>query len=494
MKKVCFSQYPSARGAIYSIALFTLASALFQANAWGAIAQHNEPFISYTIQKGDTLQGLASNLLADPKKWNELAKRNGLKNPNLIIPNAVLDVPQSMINFANQPKLATNGVLTSANGNVSINGAPAQAGALVPEGASIQTGVGSSAILKMSDGSSVQLMPRTLGQVTQQHGYAMKDPASSISTTWFSGAFRLIEGLLDVAAEQAAKRKEPFRVITPTSNIGVRGTQFRVAHDDPSNQSTRVEVQEGKVRAEVMAQNVGAQLDGGFGTRMMPSDREVKRIALLPALPQSALPERVERARDGAQALWTVAALSGAAAYRAELAQDPSFARIIFDTKSISNAIDLSSAPNGNYYARVRGIDALGIEGFNAARRIDVVPAAALPVSLIWIREINIAATADYTPNGVVLQVNTSSTDTPKDIQVQIAQDAGMTQGVQTVSLNTSGNVMLPSLQAGQRRFLRFTGTSPQGINATSAVYSLELPADWGTTVLSVSSALQPLR
>lgn len=466
-------------------------------NAWAKIDKHTEPYISYTVKPGDKLLIVSRTLLADPKQWNTLARLNGLKDPNVILPGQVLDVPRSMINFANQPKLATSGVLQSANGSVSVNGVAAQAGAAVPEGARVQTGAGSSAVVKMSDGSSVQLMPRSLAEVTAQHGYAMKDPASSISTTWFSGAIRLIEGVLDIAAEKAAKRKEPLNVVTPTSVIGVRGTQFRVAYEDPATRTARTEVLEGKVRADNPAQAAGADVGGGFGVAIKPDEREIKVVALLPALPENALPARVERAREGQQATWTVAHLSGAAAYRAELAQDTAFNQIVFDTKSTSPAINLAAAPNGNYFARVRGVDASGIEGYNAIRRIDIVDAPLPPpplVSLIWIREINVSAMADFVPEGVLLRVNMSATDTPRNLQIQIAQDAGMTQGLQTLPLDAAGNVILKDLKASDRRFVRFTGTTPQGLAGSSPVMLLELPANWGSTVFGMIGALQSLR
>ncbi len=460
-------------------------------SAWAAISKPTEPYISYTVKSGDKLVIVSRNLLTDPKKWNELARLNGLKDPNVISPGQVLDVPRSMINFANQPKLATGGVLQSANGNVTINGVAAQAGAAVPEGARVQTASGSSAVVKLSDGSRVQLMPRSLAEVTTQHGYAMKDPASSISTTWFSGAIRLIEGVLDIAADKTVKRNEPMNVVTPTSVVGVRGTQFRVAYEDPSERTARTEVLEGKVRADNTAQAVGADVGGGFGVAVKPNEREIKVVALLPALPESALPSRVERAREGQQASWTVGALNGAAAYRAELAQDPAFAQIVFDTKSSSPAINLAAAPNGNYFARVRGVDASGIEGYNAVRQIDI---ANVPVSLIWIREINVAATADFVPEGLLLRVNIMSVDAPRNLQIQIAQDAAMTQGLQTLPLDATGNVTLKDLKAGERRYVRFTGTSPQGIAGNSPVLLLELPANWGSTVFGLTSALQPAR
>lgn len=460
-------------------------------SSWAAMSSHSEPYVSYTIKQGDTLQKVSSTLLADPKRWAELAKLNGIKNPNRLSLGLVLDVPRSFTNFTNQPKVATTGVLQSAIGNVTINGVPAQAGATVPEGAAVQTAAGSSAVVKLSDGSSVQLMPRSLAQVVTQHGYVMKDPASSKSTTWFSGAIRLVAGVLDIAANKMAQRKEPMNVVTPTSVIGVRGTQFRVAFEDPASGTARTEVLEGKVRADNPAQAAGADVAGGFGVAVKPRERDIKVVQLLPALPESALPASVERARDVEQANWTVAALNGAVAYRAELAQDDAFTRIVFDTKSSNPAINLAAAPNGTYFARVRGVDGSGIEGYNATRRIDIANA---PVALIWIREINIAATAEITPDGVLLRVNTSASDTPGTVQIQIASDAAMTQALQTLPLDARGHVTLKDLKAGERRFVRFTGTSPQGTASSSPVLSLDLPADWGQTVFGVTSVLQPIR
>ncbi|MBS7808465.1 FecR domain-containing protein [Variovorax sp. PCZ-1] len=489
MSKLLSPRILPARKATLFVA--TVIASSLHTHVWAAIDKHTEPFISYTVKKGDTLQGLSRNLLANPQRWNELARLNGLKNPNLIQPDFVIDVPRSFINFANQPKLATSGVLQSANGSVTINGAPAQTGAAVPEGARVQTASGSSAVVKMSDGTSVQLMPRSLAEVTTQHGYAMKDPASSISTTWFSGAIRLVEGVLDIAANKLAQRKEPLNVVTPTSVVGVRGTQFRVAYEDPASRSARTEVLEGKVRADNPTQGAGADVGGGFGVAVKPTEREIKVVALLPALPESALPARVERAREGQQASWTVGTLSGAAGYRAELAQDPAFTQIVFDTKSVSPVINLAAAPNGNYFARVRGVDASGIEGYNAVRRIDIANAA---VALIWIREVNVAATADLVPEGVLLRANISAVDTPRNLQIQIAQDAAMTQGLQTLPLDATGNVILKDLKASERRYVRFTGTSPQGAVGNSPVLLLELPPNWGQTVFSVTSALQQIR
>ncbi len=464
---------------------------LASGSAWAVIDKPTEPYISYTVKTGDNLGILAGDLLADPRKWPELARLNGLKNPNLILPGQVLDVPRSLLNFDKQPKLAAGGTLQSASGTVTVNGSPAQAGSSVPEGAQVQTAVGSSAVLKLADGSTVQLMPRSLAQVISSHAYAMKDPASSISTTWFSGAIRLVEGVIDVAADKLARRIAPMNVTTPTSNVGIRGTQFRVAYEDPASRSSRTEVLEGKVRADNPAQAAGADVAGGFGAAIKPTEREIKVVALLPALPESALPAQVQRSRAGNLALWQVGTLNGAAGYRAELASDAGFAQIITDAKSSSPALDISAAPNGTYFARVRGFDAAGIEGFNAVRQIQIADA---PVSLIWIREINIAASARYTAEGLLLRVNTTSVDVPRNLQVQSARDAAFMQDLQSFNLSSDSAVLLPALKANERRYIRLSGVNAQGVAGTSPVYFLELPANWGSTVFSLSDALQIAR
>jgi hypothetical protein len=458
---------------------------------WAVIDKPTEPYISYTVKQGDILQNLARELLTDARQWPQLARLNGMKDPNRIYPGQVIDVPRSLLNLSTQTKTTSGGTLQSTSGQVTINGQAAQAGAAVPEGARVQTAAGSSATVKLADGSTVQLMPRSLAEVLSSSGYQLKDPASSISTTWYSGVIRLVEGVLDVAAEKRAKRLEPLGVTTPTSVVGVRGTQFRVAYEDPASRQARTEVLEGQVRSGLREGNVNADVNGGFGVAIKPGDREIKVTPLLPALPEAALPEQVQRARDSRQALWTVGNLNGAAAYRAELAQDAGFAQIVSDAKSGTPAIDFSSAANGSYYARVRGIDEAGIEGYNAVRRITISDA---PVSLIWIREIYVSAYAAYSPEGLVLHLDTSAKDTPRNLQMQIAQDAQFSQGVQNFELGSQTRITIPGLKAGDRRFVRFSGTSPQGQAGSTQTLLLELPAAWGSSVLDINGILQTLR
>ncbi len=472
--------------AIAQAAIIFVAMGAAHQSAWAAMT---EAYVSYTVKAKDTLQGLSQTLLKQPSQWGEVARLNGMKNPNLIYPGQVIDVPKSLLNLNSQTRVELPGKVLSVSGDVKIGGQPLLAGASVPEGAKLQTGPNSSAIVMLGDGSRVQLMPRTIAEVTTQHGYSLRDPSSSASTTWFSGAIRLVEGVLDTLAEKRANRMSPLQVTTPTSVVGVRGTQFRVAYEDPASGVARTEVIEGKVRSDISAQKTGADVGGGFGAAFKPTDREVKVVALLPALPQPQLPAQVVRA-EGNLAAWTVGSITGAAGYRAQFATDEQFAQIKGDFKSKNPVLDVTALANGNYYARVRGVDPAGIEGFDAVRLVEIKPT---PIKLVWTNEISIGAYIRYTAEGVVLKAYDRSADKPALLSVQIARDAAFTQGLQTLLMSADATVMLPPMAAGQRSYVRFVGTHA-GQQASSAVFALDVPADWGTTVLGMAQALQPVR
>lgn len=490
-------QLPHTLAATTQAAITMVALALLSG---GALAAMTEPYVTYTVKPKDTLQGLSRSLLKQPSQWPEVAKLNGMKNPNMLSLGQQINVPRSLLNMNSQPRLATPGKVLSVQGDVKIGGQSVQAGASVPEGARIETAADSSVIVQLGDGSQVQMMPKTLAEVASQHGYAMRDPSNSNSTTWFSGAIRLVSGVLDTLANKQASRLSPLTVTTPTSIIGVRGTQFRVAFEDPASGVSRTEVLEGKVQAENPSQKANASLNGGFGAAINPKEREIKVVSLLPALPQEQLPSEVQRSNAQSptpeRAEWVVGSLAGASGYRAQFASDEKFAQIQSDFKSAAPAINISSLPNGTYYARVRGIDPSGIEGFDAVKRVQIktTPIVIAPVRLLWPQEISIGATADFTPEGLLLKFYGKSADMPQHLTVQIARDAAFAQDLQITAIEANGTLLLNNLKAGERSYVRFssaaTGTQPAG----SVVFTLDVPGNWGTTVMGMTHALQPVR
>ena len=48
----------------------------------------------YTVQKGDTLYGIARKLYGDQRRYKDIAKLNGIADPNLIYVGQVLKIPE----------------------------------------------------------------------------------------------------------------------------------------------------------------------------------------------------------------------------------------------------------------------------------------------------------------------------------------------------------------------------------------------------------------
>jgi hypothetical protein len=94
----------------------------------------------------------------------------------------------------------------------------------------------------------------------------------------------------------------------------------------------------------------------------------------------------------------------------------------------------------------------------------------------------------------VLLRVNSTSADTPTNLIMQVARDAAFTQGLYTIAIAADASALLRNVPTGQRSYVRFAGTSPLGLTASSPVYSLDVPGNWGSTVVGFAQALQPLR
>ncbi len=470
--------------------IFLLACGFALPVAW---ANMTEPYASYTVKADDTVATLARTLLNDPSKWPELLRLNSATGMQA---GQVIQIPKSLLNLSSQPRLATPGKVINTVGDVKVNGAMVLAGAVVAEGARLETGANGSAIVLLGDGSRLQLMPKTLAEVTSQHGYALRDPSSSASTTWFSGAIRLVSGVLDTLANKQANRANPMVITTPTSVVGVRGTHFRVAFEDPASGSARTEVLEGKVQADNPVHSATVALNTGYGAAIKPEDREIKAVALLPAMASAQLGKEILRIvgknNEPEQANWYVGSLAGASAYRSQFASDEKFNAVEGDFKSSSTALDVKALPDGPYYARVRGVDPAGIEGYDATQRVEIKTAAQQP-DAVWSKEIILRTTAEYVRSSVLLRIHRKSYDSPNTLIVQVASDRAFTQGLETVFMDMEGSAMLRKMPLGQRRYIRFAGTSPQGQSASSPVFTIDVPRNWGSGTMSVSPALQYL-
>lgn len=435
-------------------------------------AQAVEPSLAYTVQPGDKLIVLSREMLVRPDAWAEVARLNALPAPDVIRPGQTLNIPLRLLKYA-----PVSGRVVSVQGSVQQGSATAVVGSTVGEGARLQTGADSSAVIEMSDGSRIQLLPASLAEVIASREYVLRDANASGTTKWFSGIIRLSQGAVETLASKLGLRATPLQIQTPTTTVGVRGTRFRVAQENGASPSARAEVLEGQVRAENTAQQSGADLPKGTGAVIDPARKEVKVVPLLPAPDLGA--DTLNLTNSEARS-WKMPTLAGAAAFRVQVASDSQFNRIVHDQVVTASTADLSGLPSGAWYLRARGIDAARIEGFDAQRQLVLADSLLVTDSLLsfvggetwmnWSRTLS---------DGNAVQAESYS--------AEIATDPDMMHMIRQ-SKSLAGPFNFGEMRPG-RYFIRVAAKGPT--LARSKTYRFEIPVDWGTTAIDVPSALK---
>lgn len=186
----------------------------------------------------------------------------------------------------------------------------------------------------------------------------------------------LQRGRADTRVRPAVGPGSRFEIHTPSAISAVRGTAYRAAVSEDSSTSS-IEVLSGKVW--VKGARKSRVLHAGFGARVETGQALLAARKLLEAPLINALPAQIR------QLNWplTWQPLDGAAAYRVELAASDAFATLLWQRLVDAPRASLPDLPDGVYYVRVRGVDEIGLEGLNVARKLvlDARPQPPLPLS-----------------------------------------------------------------------------------------------------------------
>ena len=182
--------------------------------------------------------------------------------------------------------------------------------------------------------------------------------------------------------------------------------------------------------------------------------------------------------------------LAGASGYHVQVASDEQFDKIVRDVKVASSAgasADLSSLANGNWFARVRGIDGVGLEGFNTVKLIAVKDGD-------WrVTYSSLSNAGGSTLLSWVGQQASGALLTADSYSAVVASNAALTQAARTVPSAAQIAGKSPSLNLGELApgIYYVQLTSKEGMR--SAIYRFELSANWGVTQFDQTSALQAL-
>jgi hypothetical protein len=337
--------------------------------------------VPITIASGDQLGKLAQRYLvpsASSSNWREIAAVNKLAPPYTLRPGQKLLLPLQLLSTE-----SVSAKITAIAGDVQLKKegqAPIQLaiGSLIAEGEIVTVGANGSAMLLLADGSQVQLLAGSQ-LVLVEHRYYTSLKGGSASQA-FAGLLRLLQGSVEARAAKVNDRATPLRIQTPTSVVGVRGTEFRVGTVGADNNITRTEVVEGAVMAQLDPKR-SAGVSAGFGVRLDPASTEIPVPAKLLAAPDlSAWSKRHEKIFLEFPPLPTVQTSTTGeskpvANYRVQVAPtseraktesaSDGFSAIIVDKVFKSgDAVRVAGLPDGHYLLRVRGIDSQGLEGF----------------------------------------------------------------------------------------------------------------------------------
>ena len=319
----------------------------------------DEASVAYVVKPGDKLILLAKELLVSPEDWPEVARFNGMTNPNLLRVGQTVNVPVRLAKFE-----AVNGKVLRVQGDVQVAGVKAVVDGMVREGDIMRTGPDSNALVQLADGSRITIQPNTLAQIETSRSYG-----SSRLGGWFAGLLRLTQGAVEALAAKATRRATPLTISTSTATVGVRGTEFRVAYDNLPGRNARTEVLEGKVLAENTAQQSTAPLGQGFGAVVDPLVRDIKVVALLNAPDLAASPAIIFKPA----ALWPMPVLAGASSFRLQISGDENFSTVARNMIVDTPSADLSSVANGAWFIKLRGIDGNFLEGYDSTKAVQIV-------------------------------------------------------------------------------------------------------------------------
>lgn len=315
------------------------------------------PVVIYRVRDTDTLISLTRRLVIAGHRWQELAAFNRLARPDRLKPGSDLRLPIDWLRW--EPG---NTTVVSSSGTVRSDQGTLQPGAIIAAGTHLSTGADGMLVLALPDGSQL-VIPGNSTLLLQRARALPGSDAPDIGV-------ELSSGQTDVKARKHRDTGR-FEIKTPTAVTAVRGTEFRV-HFTPQADTATAETLEGVVAVATPAAAVSVPQN--YGTAAGRSGPPLPPVQLL-APPDLA---GVAQRSTTATASISFAPVAGARTYRLQVSGSEDFVPLLQDLSLPDTRAQLDALPDGSYWIRVRALDANGIEGRDATRRIEIraLPAA----------------------------------------------------------------------------------------------------------------------
>ncbi|WP_298334483.1 FecR domain-containing protein [uncultured Erythrobacter sp.] len=302
--------------------------------------------VAYTMEAGDTLYGLAQEYFVSEEAALRVQRFNRISNARAIPVGAVIDVPRSLLKWdpvTLRVAFFTGQVTIAQNGREQ---APQRA-QQVPQNSIISTGERSFISLQGEGRTAVSLPSNSRVQIRRARRYRI-DQSLDVD-------LRVLKGRGEITAPKL-RDGERFRTGTPIAVTAVRGTEFRVGYDEASALAL-TEVTEGLV--EISADGAAVAAEAGKGVASNPSGLgEPEDLLIAPEISGRSATQ------TGETVAFSITPLTGATAYRTQIASDVTFTDVIDEQVSSELNIEFFDVDDGRYSVRTRAIAASGLEGF----------------------------------------------------------------------------------------------------------------------------------
>ena len=316
-----------------------------QTDARSNLPSH-ESIVVREVVRGDTLIGIVQEMLDPQHAWQALAAFNELKRPDRIRPGSRLRIPAAWLK-----PVAVQAKVLNLNGEVRQGVRVLKPGDALLEGQMLETGPDAVVTVELPDGSRLRIAPASAVRLERLRRYHDEHVIDAV--------IRLERGRVEAVAQPG--RTRPFLIRSPHATAAVRGTEYRVGALD---RVATTEVLTGAVAWS--GTGPGAAVSAGFGSTADAQGKVSEPRPLLPAPDLRGLNRTVETVLSEI----AFPAVEGATAYRIEVAADARFERPLLQSVATEPRVVLDSRQDGVHFVRVRGIDLLQLEGFDARAQV----------------------------------------------------------------------------------------------------------------------------
>lgn len=322
-----------------------VAGCLAEPNA--ATAKNADTVVRYRVQKGDTLIDLAEQHFRRTADHMIVRRLNRLADPKRMQAHSIILIPKSLLRYE-----AVEAKVLTFRGNASVRqlgrSRRAFVGMTVAEGDVLSTPANASLSLGFPDKSVVTLPSQSQMRIERLR-------AQSLTNT-VEREFQILDGQVRGAITPMTSPDDSLRFRTPNTVSAVRGTQLRVSYS-PATMRSSTEVLEGRVEVGDADGKAVESLDAGFGLISARSELG-QPVRLLPA-PNLAQPDLVQ---DKEELAFPIQEVSGAVAYRAEIARDAGFLAIENEARA-NPVVAMPGVGDGIWFVRISAIGENGLEG-----------------------------------------------------------------------------------------------------------------------------------